>query len=65
MSIFMNVFASTEELAPLVLPVLAFPLIAAVLLTTLGFVTWSFRDVANRQGVKPSKAGSSAHDAGN
>ncbi|MGV8877043.1 MAG: hypothetical protein ACOH1K_06000 [Rhodoglobus sp.] len=63
MSIFLNVFASAEELAPLVLPLLAFPIIAAVAFTIFGFVTWSFRDVANRQGVKPAKAGD-AHGAG-
>lgn len=63
MSIFLNVLASSEELAPLVLPALAFPTIAAVVLTTLGFVTWSFRDVANRQDPKPAKAGD-AHGAG-
>ncbi|WP_341954458.1 hypothetical protein [Salinibacterium sp. TMP30] len=63
MSIFLNVLASGEELAPLILPVLAFPLIAAVVFTTLGFVTWSFRDVANRHAVQPAKAGD-AHGAG-
>jgi hypothetical protein len=63
MSIFLSVVASSEELAPLIMPALAFPLIAAVVFTTLGFVTWSFRDVANRHVAKPSKAGD-AHDAG-
>lgn len=63
MPIFLTVLTSTEELAPLILPVLAFPLIAAVVFTTLGFVTWSFRDVANRQGPKPSKSGD-PHSAG-
>ena len=63
MPIFLNVLASSEELAPLVLPALAFPLIAAVVFTTLGFVAWSFRDVANRQDPKAAKAGD-AHGAG-
>jgi len=63
MSIFLNVLASSEELAPLVLPVYAFPLIAGVVLTTLAFVTWSFRDVSNRHVAKPAKAGD-AHGAG-
>ncbi|MBH0009091.1 hypothetical protein ESZ53_04005 [Salinibacterium sp. UTAS2018] len=63
MSIFLNVLASSEELAPLVLPAPVFPLIAAVVFTTLAFVTWSFRDVANRQERVPSKAGD-AHGTG-
>jgi hypothetical protein len=63
MSIFISVLASSEELAPLVLPATAFPIIAAVVFTTLGFVTWSFRDVANRHVAKPSRAGD-AHGAG-
>ncbi|MEV8253778.1 hypothetical protein AB0O95_07405 [Rhodoglobus sp. NPDC076762] len=63
MSIFLNVLASSEELAPLVLPALAFPIIAAVVFTTLGFVTWSFRDVANRQDPRAAKAGD-AHGTG-
>jgi hypothetical protein len=63
MSIFLNVLASGEELAPLIFPVIVFPMIAAVVLTTLGFVTWSFRDVANRQTAKPAKAGD-AHGTG-
>jgi len=57
MSIFLNVLASSEELAPLILPVLVFPLIAAVVFTTLGFVTWSFRDVANRHAAASAQAG--------
>ena len=63
MSIFLNVLASSEELAPLILPAIAFPIIAVVVFTTLGFVTWSFRDVANRHVAKPAKA-SDAHGAG-
>jgi hypothetical protein len=37
-----------EELAPLVLPPIAFAGIAAAVFILLGFITWSFRDVSNR-----------------
>ncbi|EAR25474.1 hypothetical protein A20C1_04386 [marine actinobacterium PHSC20C1] len=62
MSIFLNVLAESEELAPLIMPATAFPIIAAVVFTTLGFVAWSFRDIANRHVAKPSQAGD-AHGA--
>ncbi len=44
-----TVLAETEELAPLIMPTWAFPLIAALGFLLLAFVTWSYRDVANRQ----------------
>jgi len=40
--------AAEEAPAQLVLPTWAFPLIVAVGFVVLGFVSWSFRDVANR-----------------
>lgn len=42
--------AAAEEhvAAPLMMPNWAFALTAFVIFTILGFVTWSFRDVANR-----------------
>lgn len=43
-----------EELAPLIMPPLAFAGIAAAIFIVLAFVTWSFRDVANRHGDKTS-----------
>ena len=48
MSVFAAVLAETEELAPLIMPPLAFAAIAAVIFLALLFVSWSFRDVANR-----------------
>ena len=47
----------THELAPLVLPLWAFPLIAAVFFAIAGLVTFSYRDVANRHSHKPDPAG--------
>ncbi|MBW4033308.1 MAG: hypothetical protein HIU88_11720 [Acidobacteria bacterium] len=41
-----------EAPATLVMPNWAFPLIAAAIFTTLGFITWSYRDVANRHTTK-------------
>lgn len=39
---------AAEEHAPLIMPNWAFALIAFIIFVFLGFVTWSFRDVANR-----------------
>ena len=55
--------AQTEELAPLLMPPLAFAGIAVGVFVSLGFVVWSFRDVANRQGQKAGRA-SDSHGAG-
>jgi hypothetical protein len=43
-----------EAPAVLVMPNWAFPLIAAGIFTLLGFITWSYRDVANRHSNKSS-----------
>ena len=52
-----------EAAAPLVMPNWAFPLIAASVFALLGFITWSYRDVANRHSDKTG--GHSDHtDAG-
>jgi hypothetical protein len=40
--------AEHEELAPMIAPPWVFAVVAAAIFTILGFVTWSFRDVANR-----------------
>jgi hypothetical protein len=48
-----------EAPAPLVLPNWAFPAIAAAAFLVLGFVTWSYRDVANRHSDKTG--GASGH----
>ena len=42
-----------EELAPLIAPPIVFAGIAAAIFILLGFVSWSFRDVANRHVNKP------------
>ena len=39
-----------EELAPLIMPPIAFAGIAAGVFLILALITWSYRDVANRQG---------------
>lgn len=66
MSLIAAALATTEELAPLIMPPLAFAGIALAVFTTLAFVTWSFRDVANRHSDKTSgKAhGTDSHGAG-
>ena len=45
-----------EELAPLIMPPLAFAGIAAAIFLTLALITWSYRDVANRHSDKTSAA---------
>jgi hypothetical protein len=60
MSLLATVVAETEELAPLIMPAIAFAGIAVAIFVILGFVTWSFRDVANRHS---QKTGSTAHDS--
>jgi hypothetical protein len=57
MSLFTFVPAETHhELAELVLPIWAFPAIAAAIFTLLAFVTWSYRDVYHRHNDKTSGA---------
>jgi hypothetical protein len=46
--------AEHEELAPMIAEPWVFAVIAAAIFTILGFVTWSFRDVANRHADKTS-----------
>jgi heme/copper-type cytochrome/quinol oxidase subunit 2 len=46
--------AEHEELAPLIMPPAAFAGIAAAVFVVLAFITWSYRDVANRHSDKVS-----------
>ncbi len=60
-----HLYALLAEAAPaqLVLPNWAFPAIAAAVFIILGFVSWSWRDVANRHSDKTD--GAAGHsDAG-
>jgi hypothetical protein len=64
MSLFTIVPAETQhELAELVLPVWAFPTIAAAIFLLLAVVTWSYRDVAHRHNDKTSADAASHQDA--
>ncbi len=66
MSLLATVLAATEVPAPLFLPNWAFAAIAFAVFLTLAFVSWSFRDVANRHSDKTSrsKAEGDSHGAG-
>lgn len=55
------VIAAVEHGFELVMPAWAFPLIAACVFTFMGFVVWSFRDVANRHSHKTDGASASGH----
>ena len=48
MSFVTAVLAQTETTAPLLMPPWGFGLTALVIFAALGFVIWSYRDVANR-----------------
>ena len=50
-----------EELAPLIMPPIAFAGIAAGIFILLAFITWSYRDVANRHS---NKTGDDDHQTG-
>jgi hypothetical protein len=52
-----------EELAELVLPVWAFPAIAAAIFLLLAVVTWSYRDVSHRHNDRTSAEAGSHQDA--
>jgi len=58
----LNVLAEeAHELAPLVLPIWGFPLIAAAFFVVTGLITWSFRDVAHRFPDKADTADGGEH----
>jgi len=62
MNLLATFLAAEEPAAPLILPPLVFGIIAAAVFITLAFVSWSFRDVANRHSDKTG--GDSSHSAG-
>ncbi|MEQ1734925.1 MAG: hypothetical protein ABL886_00675 [Rhodoglobus sp.] len=62
MSLIALALAETEELAPLVMPPLAFAAVAVAVFVLLFFVSLSFRDVANRHTKNPS--GHDSHASG-
>jgi hypothetical protein len=59
MSFVTAVLTEVEHIA-LPLPLIAYPLVAAVLFVALGVVVWSFRDVSNRHSAK-ANAYAAAH----
>lgn len=63
MTLFTLLLSETEELAPLLMPPIAFAGVAVALFAALGFVVWSFRDVANRHSNKTG-TGHDSHGAG-
>ena len=54
LSIVLALAEHEEELAPMIAPPWVFAVIAASIFAILAFVTWSFRDVANRHSDKIS-----------
>ena len=57
----MHVLAAEEAKITLFFPAWVFPMIAAVVFVALGFVVWSFRDVANRHSQKTGGSAASGH----
>jgi uncharacterized membrane protein len=54
LSIVLALAEQPEELAPMIAPPWVFAAIAAAIFITLAFVSYSFRDVANRHSDKTS-----------
>jgi heme/copper-type cytochrome/quinol oxidase subunit 2 len=52
---------AAEALHPLFLPAWVFGLIAVLIFVILGFMTFSYRDVANRHANKTDKSGAGHH----
>jgi hypothetical protein len=57
----MIVLAAEGAKIPLFFPAWVFPIIAAAGFIALGFVVWSFRDVANRHSQKTGGSTASGH----
>jgi len=55
------VLAAEAAKIALFFPSWVFPIIAAVVFVALGFVVWSFRDVANRHSQKTGGSSASGH----
>ncbi|MET4780597.1 uncharacterized membrane-anchored protein YhcB (DUF1043 family) [Glaciihabitans sp. UYNi722] len=55
------VLAAEQAPATLIFPNWVFPLIAVLVFLVLGFVVWSFRDVANRHSHKTDRSAASGH----
>ncbi len=53
------VVLAADAKTPLIMPAIAFPLIAAGIFLFLGVVTWTYRDVANRHS---NRAAAQYHD---
>jgi hypothetical protein len=65
MSLAAAILAESEELAPLLMPPLAFAGVAVAIFAFLALVVWSYRDVANRHFTKVNDGTSDdSHGAG-
>jgi hypothetical protein len=53
--------AAVGSAAPMTTPTWIFPIIAATVFIALGFVMWSFRDVANRHNYKAEGDSGASH----
>ncbi|WP_375407287.1 hypothetical protein [uncultured Amnibacterium sp.] len=53
--------ATTIEEGPLIAPSVVFPIIAISVFLLLGFVAFSYRDVAHRQDARPGGGSSQGH----
>jgi hypothetical protein len=51
------VLADAYKENPLAVPTIVFPIVAISVFALLGFVAWSYRDVANRHAGRSSRGG--------
>lgn len=58
------ILVAEEATVALVFPAWVFPLIAALVFVALGFIVWSFRDVANRHSQKTGGSAANGHSTG-
>jgi hypothetical protein len=64
MHLLASVLIEAEAKAPLIIPNWAFALIAFLIFLTLGVITWTYRDVANRHSVKADMTHHDDHEHG-
>ncbi|HWH25905.1 MAG TPA: hypothetical protein VNT53_04590 [Pseudolysinimonas sp.] len=61
LSFAVSLLAAEEELAPMIAPPIVFAGITAAVFVILAFITWSYRDVANRHSDKAPSDHSGHH----
>ena len=64
MTLLATILTEAEPLHPLIMPPIGYAIVAASTFVTLGIITWSYRDVANRHRVKLGQGSPDSHTTG-